>query len=229
MKTEFLRGYDKIASLAAPGYEDEEISGLLNEAQERLIKRRINPDGNKYKTGFQETEKRRKELDALLQSSKNDDGTIKTSVSANQNGKVDENGVIYNLPEDIWLPVLEWVVTDDTCNTIKDVIPTSDDEYLQIRKNPFKKPNSRKVIRLDSNRYSNIVRHEIVTDGNYNIVEYHVRYIKKPVSIDIENEIDCELNEMFHREIVEDAVSLALERAQQQRYNTHEVENNKVE
>lgn len=229
MKTEFLRGYDKIASLSAPGYEDSEISSMLNEAQERLIKRRINPDGNKYVTGFQETEKRRKELDALLQSSKNDDGTLKTSVSANQQGKVDNNGIIYDLPSDIWLPVLEWIVTDDSCNTIKDVIPATDDEYLQIRKNPFKKPNSRKAVRLDSNRYNSKVRHEIITDGNYNITEYHVRYIKKPVAIDIENETDCELNEMFHREIVDDAVSLALERAQQQRYNTHENENNKVE
>lgn len=231
MKLEFLRSYDKIASLAAPGYTNNEISSILSRAQERIVKQRIHPKGNKYQESFEETEKRRKELQALLSPSTNSDGTIKTAVSTNQEGKINTNSIFYDLPDDLWLPIVEWLITDDECHSNKKIDVISHDEYWAAIDNPFKKPNVRKAWRLDAHPYDDKQRHEIVTDGNYDITEYHVRYIEKLTDIVVSDTapVDCKLNSMFHREIIDEAVSIALEEVQQNRYSTHENENKKVE
>jgi hypothetical protein len=59
MKDNFLVLYDKVTNFAAPGYEDNEISLFLTSAQDQLVKRYYNYKGNKYREGFEESEKRR--------------------------------------------------------------------------------------------------------------------------------------------------------------------------
>jgi hypothetical protein len=236
MKSEFLKLYDKISNLAAPGYEDDEISYFLSEAQERIVKTHIHPRGNKYKEGFEETEKRRKELSGLLSLSTDQAGVLKTTISTNQEGKISPNSVFYNLPEDFWLSTTEWVITNDTCNSRKKVIPVTHDEYEIEIDNPFKKPSDKLVWRLDVNRDVNanegegLERHELITDGTYTITEYHVRYIKRLSDIIVDetnpnNNVNCVLHPMFHREIVNLAVEIALETSQEPRWQSNKQQN----
>lgn len=217
MKEEFLVGYDKVASLTAPGYNNDEISQFLSEAQERYVKTHYHPLGNKYREGYEQTEKRRKDLGNVLRS-------VETTLSADQTLAISDNSFIYDLPEDYWLIINEWVETDDTCKPRKKVIPVTHDEYWAIERHPFKKPNNKKVWRLDTFPDSNTTgpsRHELVTDGNYNIEKYIIRYIKTLSDIDITNQIDCELHPMTHREIVALAVTIALENQQEPRFQTN--------
>ncbi len=226
MKKEFLVGYDKVANLSSPGYTDEEISLFLSQSQERIIKRRYKPlPGD----SFEETEKRRKELQGLISSSRNDDNTIKTSVSLNQTGRVSNNSIIYDLPDDLWLPIIEWVITDSSCEEIREVIPITRDEYLLQKRNPFLKPNKNKVWRIDAPVFENKFRSEIITNGD-NIEEYHVQYLKKPNDIVVgDNPVPCELHDNLHREIVSEAINIALETSQEPRFQSQSILNNTIE
>jgi len=214
LKTEFLIGYDKVSSFAAPGYTDSEISTFLSQAQERFVKQRYTPKGNKYQDGFEETEKRRKDLEGVIMLGT---GTL----SADQSNLLSTNSVAYDLPTDHWLTIIEWVATDNVCSPTVKVVSKTHDEYFAIIDDPFKKPSSDKAFRLDLARSNGNKRYEIITDGSYNINNYFLRYIKELVDIDITNNISSELHNMTHREIVNIAVTIALENTQEPRVQSH--------
>lgn len=210
MRDLFLILYDKITNLAAPGYTNDEISDFLNKAQLQFVKHRYNEKGNKYQEGFEETEKRRKDLAQLTRS-------LTATSSSDQTG-VSPNGVFYDLPEGFMYTLREeaTLVSNDVCIDGKRIYvkPITHDEYAINLSNPFKKPDSTVVWRLD---YSNAAaltgtatkRHELVTDGTYTIGSYFLRYLKTPSDIDIENNVDSEMDPSIHEEIVDVAVRIA--------------------
>jgi len=211
MRDLFLILYDKITNLAAPGYTDTEISDFLNKAQLQFVKHRYNEKGNKYQEGFEETEKRRKDLAQLTRS-------LTATSSSDQTG-VSPNGVFYDLPEEYMYTLREeaTISSDDECLDGKRIYikPITHDEYAINLLNPFKKPDHTIAWRLD---YSNespssttlaTKRHELVTDGTYSVGTYHIRYLKMPTDIDIANNIDSEMDPSIHEEIVDAAVRIA--------------------
>jgi hypothetical protein len=235
MKEEFEILYDKITNLAAPGYENEEISLFLNLSQERIIKGRINPKGNKYGESFEQTEKRRKDFSELIRDAVDGSGNLTTSISANQNGVL-PNGTFFDLPLDFLYAITERIETDITCNgALKqiDVKPITHDQYNINVDNPFKQPDNNLAWRMDFSR-ENVSsaekkRHEIITDGTYSPKKYYLRYIKRPQEIDIDGAVDCELDASLHREIVAKAVEIALEAIQDPRFQSMKIENNEIE
>ena len=223
--------YDAISTLSLPGYTEEEKSLFLTLAQERLVKSYYNPEGNKYKEGFEGTEKRRKDLSKLVRPSVNADGTLKTQIVSNAVGGIDANSNFFTLPEDFWLAVTEWGFPLDGTTRYK-IVPVTHDEYNLEKDNPFKKPSCDTAWRLDLTNDDGICYHEVVSETP--ITEYHVRYIKKlrDIVIDLEDEssqIDSELNSMFHREIVDIAVELALETIADKRFQSMKIENQGIE
>ena len=99
---------------------------------------------------------------------------------------------------------------------IVSVVPTIHDDLDKVLKNPFKSPNSRKVIRLDFNNKIELI-------SKYKISNYKVRYLKKPnpiilvklednLSIDNSAEVSSgETNPILHERIVQRAVQLAVQ------------------
>ena len=98
---------------------------------------------------------------------------------------------------------------------IVSVIPTIHDDLDKVLKNPFKSPNSRKVIRLDFDNKIELI-------SKYNISNYKVRYLKKPnpiilvkledLNIDKKQEVsNGETNPILHERIVQRAVQLAVQ------------------
>ena len=98
---------------------------------------------------------------------------------------------------------------------IVSVVPTIHDDLDKVLKNPFKSPNSRKVIRLDFNNKIELI-------SKYNISNYKVRYLKKPnpiilvtledLNIDKKQEVsNGETNPILHERIVQRAVQLAVQ------------------
>jgi hypothetical protein len=232
MRDLFLVLYDKVTNLAAPGYTDSEIAQFLNKAQLQFVKQRYNHKGNKYRDGFEKTEKRRKDLSELTRNA--DLGS--TSVSSSQAG-VSPNGVFYDLPTDFLYALREEVTisSSDSCvdgNRIS-VKPVTHDEYTINISNPFKKPDTGQVWRLDYSRdfagSANAKRHEVITGGSYTISTYHLRYLKRPVDIDIANSVDSELDESIHEEIVDMAVRIATGITDPQSYQLKVAEENKTE
>jgi hypothetical protein len=230
MKDLFLVLYDKVTNLAAPGYTDGEINQFLNKAQLQFIKQRYNHKGNKYRDGFEETEKRRKDLSELTRNA----DLSTASISTSQTG-VSANGVFYDLPTDFLYTLREEVTlsSSDPCidSTRISVKPVTHDEYTANIGNPFKKPGKTTVWRLDFSRttIAGPKRHELVTDGSYTINTYHLRYLKKPINIDIITSVDCELDDSVHEEIVDAAVRIATGITDPQSYQVKLAEETKTE
>lgn len=102
-------------------------------------------------------------------------------------------------------------------NKIVSVVPTIHDDLDKVLKNPFKSPNSRKVIRLDFDNKIELI-------SKYNITNYKVRYLKKPnpiILVVLEGNLSInngdtkvsngETNPILHERIVQRAVQLAVQ------------------
>lgn len=233
MAFELLFGFDKINNSDSPGYEDSEISSLLNKAQERFLLQTYSGT-NKFKEGFEETEKRRKDLSELTAN------VIITTASATQTGTL-PNGTLYDLPTNFIYAIKEEVVisSDDECDDGKriKVKPITHDEYTINIENPWKQPDNTLVWRLDYSRVTdntNPKRHELITDGSYNITAYHLRYLRRLPNIVVDldtpaNQINCILDEITHNRIVDLAVEIALELTVDPRLQSNVALNNKNE
>ena len=102
-------------------------------------------------------------------------------------------------------------------NKIVSVVPTIHDDLDKVLKNPFKSPNSRKVIRLDFDNKIELI-------SKYSISNYKVRYLKKPnpiILVALEDNLSInngdtkvsngETNPILHERIVQRAVQLAVQ------------------
>ena len=215
MQEEFLILYDKITNFDAPGYTDEEISRFLSRAQERFVLHVYNPMGNKYVTGFEETEKRRKDLSELVRDVELAPATLQTDSK--------EDGAFFELPADFLYTIQEEanISSTDSCYNGKtgiEVKPITHDYYLKNKKNPYKKPYGELIWRLDFSSNGTAKRHELITDTATTVTKYNVRYIKKPTPIITEGTVtiedvtgvkNCELHPITHRAIVDEAVAIA--------------------
>lgn len=104
------------------------------------------------------------------------------------------------------------------------VKPIQHDDYNKIVNDPFNKPNHDQAVRLMLGD-----KVEIITGAEFDITKFYMRYVRKPLAVDFANTVDCELANHTHEEIVDLAVSIALEDIESGRYQTHLNELNKNE
>jgi len=108
-------------------------------------------------------------------------------------------------------------VTNCTANNYRAHI---DDPYSEHRLHY----EEAKPLRLIYQRYV-----ELVTDGNYGILEYSIRYLREPADVAVGTPTHCELPAHTHDEIVALAANMVLENIEQPRYKSNLNELNKVE
>lgn len=123
------------------------------------------------------------------------------------------------IEDSVLFMIYEQCTLSDENNCINDrivsVVPTIHDDLDKVLKNPFKSPNSRKVIRLDFDNKIELI-------SKYNISNYKIRYLKKPnpiilvkledLNIDKKQEVsNGETNPILHERIVQRAVQLAVQ------------------
>ncbi len=70
---------------------------------------------------------------------------------------------------------------------------------------------------------------ELVTDGNYGVTIYYIRYLYQPVEVDYSTPTNCDLPEHTHDEIVKLAADMLLENTGDPRYRSHLNETLKTE
>jgi hypothetical protein len=130
------------------------------------------------------------------------------------------NSKFFLLPSDCWYIVYEAakLIGEDICGDgIVDVVPVTHDEYNRVRRNPFRGPNMRRVLRLDVSKNSEYI--ELIS--SYDIQKYHLRYLQRPLPIIVSNLdgltingngdiTECELPSSVHHRILEMAVEKAL-------------------
>lgn len=126
-----------------------------------------------------------------------------------------------DISNDILFMIYEQCTLSDENNCINNkivsVVPTIHDDLDKVLKNPFKSPNSRKVIRLDFDNKIELI-------SKYSISNYKVRYLKKPnpiILVALEDNLSInngdtkvsngETNPILHERIVQRAVQLAVQ------------------
>nr|DAO34824.1 MAG TPA: hypothetical protein [Crassvirales sp.] len=211
--------YNNIMSNQAPGLDEYEKSVFLTKAQSEIIKNYFNPKGNKYQEGFDGSQKRQVDFSKLMKTyASSGTAPAPTSFFGNVTGA-------YKVawPDDVFVVVNEVVdVTkkDDNRKYRLQVIPIKYDEYLRVSSKPYKQPLKNQAWRIinGENDINLIVGHlnSVSPDG------YHMRYIKHPKPIILENldgsnlsingettVMSCELDPEIHPEILQRAVELA--------------------
>lgn len=220
-KNEFNIHYNAIASQSAPGLDDYEISVFLTNAQEEIVKNYYTADGNKYKKGFEGSEKRRVDLKELVKT------YISTTSIISFDG-LSNDSKFFVIPDEVFLMIYETATldTDDCNNGLQvNVIAKTHDEFNIQYDNPFKTPDKSTVWRLNISKFGNDKVVELICP--LNIINYKLRYIKypKPIIITdlntafpnenlsiygIDTVTECELDQSIHKEILDRAVELAL-------------------
>lgn len=220
--SEFDIAYNGIATNSAPPIDLYEKSVYLTKAQLEIINNYFNPLGNKYRVGFEQSSKRRADLNELLRTG------ISTTIVSSSDG-ISEDSQFLRIPSNTYLIIQEKakVSSSDKCvnNKYIGVKPKTHDEFNTQENNPFKKPGKKVVWRLDYYAQSgNNKNVELISP--YAISEYRFRYIKYPDPIILVNltteypseslTIDgktnaqtCKLGEGIHREILNRAVEMA--------------------
>lgn len=209
-RNEFYILYNSINSNIAPSLDDYEISVLLTNAQEQLVKQLYS---GTYE-GFESTESARRMLDALVKSTtfKIDKNNIVPTKRGNfyyANVSIANQKVMYITSE-----YLRY--TDTVCDADKEllVVPTTQDMLYKHLANPFKQPNERRALRLDTGE------DEVQIISNIDDYTYVLNYIEKPSPILLDDFTDdpidgettkqlCKLDSSLHRTILTLAVNLA--------------------
>ena len=244
MAAELEEKLDRANSFGSPGYEDEDLTSVLTEAQQLYVKKFFDEVNNRKQKGFEETEIRNQGLSALVKDGDN------LSVSADQVGIITNNNVtgkFYDLPDDHMYTIYEQCTIDKKeCDTdafiIGWVMVVAHNEMQRYNWSKYKKPFYRvtgdcrvwrsEFSRKDSGRADNNPvktdkRHELFTDGTFNVTNYHIRYVKNPLEIVVNrttttDQKNCELDTSTHVVIVGIATDLMMQRVKEQKVQTIE-------
>lgn len=201
--------------------ESDTIYYWLNQSIIREVK--IKFTGTDKGIGFEQNQKRTDDLRTLLKE-------VKLSVTVGVDGINKLNSYIAIIPSDYWFKINEEVSVrcpdlNGTTTTTKRVSITecTHDTYNKQIIDPYSEHvlhyEDAKPLRLFN---GNTV--ELITDGNYVVSNYYLRYLKSPIIIGIDSD-DCDLPEHMHHEIVTSAVRLYLESTKDDRYQTNVREN----
>lgn len=210
LKYHVLLGVDKLFEGAAPGYNDLQISAILNRAQRRVF--------NKYRELFDKDEKIRKMLAPVTKRASLLEADIAPSISTTY---AHTNGAYYSLPTDVAQLVEEYVTFIEEAGppeVVSDpviVFPITYDYYTKNYKNRYKKPYAELVWRMDAGFDPNNEMYyvELITDGENPIKDYVITYLKHPDEMVVDstgaNEVDCEIIEtQFQEEIIAEAIKI---------------------
>ena len=210
---EFDLLYNNIMSNKAPGLSEYEKSLFLTQAQESIV---LDIYSGKYGDSFERTEETTSYLNQLLKQRTYDSGEF------TEGNKLDTRSVFITLPEDIWFKTGEIAyIIDDSykCNVdgLREVMvfPVTQDTLVRTKRSPFRGPNERRILRLDSGK------NQVELISNYEIHSYTVRYLSRPEPIILKelpqgltiggksSPQTCLLNTAIHKAILSKAVLIA--------------------
>lgn len=223
MHIAFKLELDKTESLQYPAFLSEEIDYWLNRAVKQFTKTRysgINPKGQ----GFEQSQKRIDDLRKLIR-----EITVPcTNVNAiKPNSYILTDGFnnVAFTDNPYWMSLGEEVTISYTSTTSNrgsratkrvGVIDITADNYRAKIDDPL----SDHILHYDEAKplrlfYNDTI--EFITDEQYSVTEAFIRYIKRPAEVSYTNNIDCDLADHTHDEIVSLAVKLALDNIEQPR------------
>lgn len=210
---EFDLLYNNIMSNKAPGLSGYEKSLFLTQAQESIV---LDIYSGKYGDSFERTEETTSYLNQLLKQRTYNNGEF------TEGNKLDTRSIFVTLPEDLWFKTGETAtIMDDSYKCQVDglrevmVFPVTQDTLVRTKRSPFRGPNERRILRLDSGK------NQVELISNYEIFTYTVRYLSRPEPIILKelpqgltiggksSPQTCLLNTAIHKAILSKAVLIA--------------------
>jgi hypothetical protein len=225
---------DKVTSLALPELKPEEIDAYLNIAQDELIKTRYS-DTNTRKEGFEETQKRTEDIKNVIAEAAitlnniyynafySDRDTYQIPFADLQTYAKPQNRIY-------WITLMEnikYVTIGSTCEGSSGVAPVVRrriNDYAKAYNDPFNKP----TLQFPVSYFSTVLEIDVGGKLPNNIIAvYRNRYIFKPLRMKIDwinpaNNVNCELSDHIHIEIVQLAVQKALEAVESVRIQSYQ-------
>ena len=237
MRREFDLLFNNIMSNAAPSVNGYEISLFLTKGQDEIVKSYSNPKGNKYEEGIDFSPKRQVDFSTLIVSKSYTDANC-FSKTLQDYTKYDRRSYVGKILQEIGdAPIFERL--DEYVRPLDNgvysygpslqVIPLMYSEYSKHMTKPYKYPLKNACWRLEVAGQSAGVSEFILApysknNTTYDLLEYNLRYLKKPSPIIVEDlsvygasfNIDgisavtpCQLDPIIHREIIQRAVEIA--------------------
>lgn len=206
---EFDVMYNNITSNQAPGLSELEKSVFLTQAQELLVKQYYKGD---LEQSFENTEETTQYLNSLVSQAVYGVNDAMPGKGILLNSKLKSS--FFKMPTEAMFITYEAAELNCTNGEDALVVPTTQDEFYNVHRNPFRGPSKNRVVRLINN---GII--ELYSTNQVN--KYLVRYIKYPDPIvlpgsdgikpfsDYPQGLHTKLPESLHRNILIQAVALA--------------------
>jgi hypothetical protein len=209
---------DKVDSEQLPEFTSKQVDVFLHEAELRIIKQAYGKN-NIYKQGFQEIQKRTDDLNTLvktgyLKSKVSEDGVYEFPLNKVYSAETDSVG---NNDYMFYVRGQVKVKSDTVSPTYTGVSLVSQDTLQEAVLDPFNKSRiSTPIIYFENNAI------KVDTDNNsFEPLYLRITYIKYPNKVSLKDNISSELPEEKQREVIQLAVSIALESVESQRAATH--------
>lgn len=229
LSNEFDVYYNNITSNQAPGLDEYEKSVFLTRGQDDVLKAYFDPRTNKPQQGYDGSEIR--QIDFSMVTVVKDYTSFTSAIfdpRPNNKSVVLEKDILMLINEQL-------IVTRDGKTEYLQVMPVMYDEYRRLMSKPYKRPLKFQAWRLlNTSEGSN--KSDLIIGPNDTLTKYSIRYVKRPrpiilskledLSIDgyvgakadgtptkviseATQGIECELDPILHREILQRAVELA--------------------
>lgn len=218
---------DKIDSLQYPTFLPEEKDFLLNQAIRKFVKTRYGGT-NPKREGFEQSQKRIDDLRTLVR---------EVTIPCTSTGAIKPNGYVLtnDLVSSTFTTTPYWMSLGEEVDIY--FVPTTSLNATAITKrvgvtdataNDYRwkldDPMAAYILHYDEARplrlfYNNTI--EFITDGNYSVTNAYLRFLKSPAVVSLTGNVDCDLPEHTHDEIVALAVQSALENVEQPRLESY--------
>jgi len=176
----------------SPWFNATEKDNFLNEAQIEFVDTRYGQ--------FEFNEKRKEELNVLVRKQNYTDVSI-ISLS--------------DIEDFVYVISLGATVTICGVSYKRKVSPEQHDDEFENDVDPFNKATNNNLKYLQyNNGTSNII--EVKSDSVPN--ELYLTYLKYPIKVSLSGNINCELNEVAHKQIVDIAIRMMMEPSEDQNY-----------
>lgn len=215
---------DKSSALELPAFEPEEIDFWLNKGILKFVDTRSSGYNNKQES----IESNQRIIDDLM--------TIISEIPAQI---LSVGSVGYDKPNSYVTVLSTWwpnyyrrigeevtiSYTDSVTNTVvvkrQGVTECTADNYMSFIDNPYSEHRlylgKAKPLRMFKGEASTKIL-ELVTDGNYSVVSYHLTYLKNPATVSLSLSVNCDLPTHTHHRIVDLTVAMMLENIESNRY-----------
>jgi hypothetical protein len=220
---------DKTSALELPAFEPEEIDFWLNKGIRQFVDNRYSGYNSKQKS-VEENQRITDDLRTII-----NEMDLLTSISSlafypnaysadvtinERSPGLESIDYLHRLGEEVLISYTD-TITNVVVNKRQGITECTSDNYRNFIDNPYSEHRlylgEAKPLRLF---IGNLV--ELITDGNYSISSYYLRYLKNPTTVSLSTSVNCDLPVHTHDRIVDLTVSMMLENIESQRYQGFE-------